>query len=203
MNSYCNYTDEELIAHFRDGDDAVMDFILEKYKKTVINKAKTLYLMGGDEDDLIQEGMIGLFKAVMDYKDDRDASFNTFANLCISRQMYKAIQSASRKKNQPLNSYVSFYENGIDEIENFIEKGEGGNQGLNQNPEHMLIDQENEASLKANIAKTLSALEQRVMDLYIEGNDYKSIALKLGKSPKSIDNTIQRIKNKLSRIGTK
>ena len=203
MNSYCNYTDEELIAHFRDGDDAVMDFILEKYKKTVINKAKTLYLMGGDEDDLIQEGMIGLFKAVMDYKDDRDASFNTFANLCISRQMYKAIQSASRKKNQPLNSYVSFYENGIDEIENFIEKGEGGNQGLNQNPEHMLIDQENEASLKAKIAKTLSALEQRVMDLYIEGNDYKSIALKLGKSPKSIDNTIQRIKNKLSRIGTK
>lgn len=203
MNSYCNYTDEELIAHFRDGDDAVMDFILEKYKKTVINKAKTLYLMGGDEDDLIQEGMIGLFKAVMDYKDDRDASFNTFANLCISRQMYKAIQSASRKKNQPLNSYVSFYENGIDEIENYMEKGEGGNQGLNQNPEHMLIDQENEASLKANIAKTLSALEQRVMDLYIEGNDYKSIALKLGKSPKSIDNTIQRIKNKLSRIGTK
>lgn len=203
MNSYCNYTDEELIAHFRDGDDAVMDFILEKYKKTVINKAKTLYLMGGDEDDLIQEGMIGLFKAVMDYKDDRDASFNTFANLCISRQMYKAIQSASRKKNQPLNSYVSFYENGIDEIENFMEKGEGGNQGLNQNPEHMLIDQENEASLKAKIAKTLSALEQRVMDLYIEGNDYKSIALKLGKSPKSIDNTIQRIKNKLSRIGTK
>lgn len=203
MNSYCNYTDEELIAHFRDGDDAVMDFILEKYKKTVINKAKTLYLMGGDEDDLIQEGMIGLFKAVMDYKDDRDASFNTFANLCISRQMYKAIQSASRKKNQPLNSYVSFYENGIDEIENYMEKGEGGNQGLNQNPEHMLIDQENEASLKAKIAKTLSALEQRVMDLYIEGNDYKSIALKLGKSPKSIDNTIQRIKNKLSRIGTK
>ena len=108
-NGYKGYTDEELIVMLRDGDTAVTDFIMEKYKNLVRSKAKSMFIIGGDEDDLIQEGMIGLFKAIRDYDSGRDASFFTFAELCISRQMYNAVQASGRKKHGPLNSYVSLY----------------------------------------------------------------------------------------------
>ena len=104
---YFNRTDEELIQLLRDGDGGVMDFIMEKYKGLVRSKAKSMYLLGADSEDLIQEGMIGLFKAVRDYDAGRDASFFTFADLCVSRQMYTAVQASSRKKHAPLNKYVS------------------------------------------------------------------------------------------------
>ena len=107
MNRYETYSDEELILLLRDGDNRIMDYIMEKYKGLVRNKAKSMYLLGADNEDLIQEGMIGLFKAVRDYDAGRDASFYTFADLCISRQMYTAVQASGRKKHAPLNSYVS------------------------------------------------------------------------------------------------
>ncbi len=196
MDPFDKLTDEELVTCFRRGEDRAMDYIMNKYKKTVRNKAKALYLMGGDEDDLIQEGMIGLFKAVMDFNRDREASFSTFANLCISRQMYSAVEASLRKKHQPLNSYVSFY----DEMEN--EKGRNSVTEVelsseDDNPELLLIARENEEIIRKTIKDMLSPMENRVMNLFLEGLDYKEIAEKLGKSSKSVDNALQRIKTKL------
>ena len=107
MKKYTEYTDEELVELLRQGDTEVMDYLLEKYKFVVRQKARVLYLAGGEADDLIQEGMIGLFKAIRDYRGDKEASFYTFAQLCVDRQMYNAIQSSTRQKHQPLNSYIS------------------------------------------------------------------------------------------------
>lgn len=179
--------DEDMIERLRAGEEAMMDIILNKYKKTVRNKAKALYLMGGDEDDLIQEGMIGLFKAVVDYRFDKDASFATFANTCISRQMYNAIQMALRKKHQPLNSYISISEGDVDKEE------------IGANPENMVIDRENEHIIRDRVSSLLSALENRVLELMLEGHDYKEIARIMDKTPKTIDNAIQRIKSKLKK----
>src|SRR5574344_2722708 len=112
---YSNFTDEELIQRLRDGENQITDYIMEKFKNLVRNKAKSMYILGADTEDLIQEGMIGLFKAVRDYDSGRDASFFTFADLCISRQMYTAVQASGRQKHAPLNSYVSLYASGNEE----------------------------------------------------------------------------------------
>ena len=111
MTDYEKKTDEELIMDFRGGDTAIMDYLLEKYKPMVKKKAKAMYLLGGDSDDLIQEGMIGLFKAVRDYDSAQEASFGTFAHICVTRQLYSAIRASRRKKHLPLNSYISLYDN--------------------------------------------------------------------------------------------
>ena len=111
---YGNSSDEELILRLRDGEEAITDYIMDKYKNMVRSKAKSMYILGADREDLIQEGMIGLFKAVRDYDTGRDASFFTFADLCVSRQMYTAIQAAGRQKHMPLNTYVSLYADGAD-----------------------------------------------------------------------------------------
>ena len=143
MTDYEKKTDEELIMDFRGGDTAIMDYLLEKYKPMVKKKAKAMYLLGGDSDDLIQEGMIGLFKAVRDYDCGRDASFYTFADLCISRQMYTAVQASKRLKHSPLNSYVSLYERsseGTDnEEKNLIEALAARTQ---MSPEELFLDKE-------------------------------------------------------------
>ena len=145
MEGYEGISDEELISRLRDGDSKVMDFILEKYKILVRSKAKSMYLLGADGEDLIQEGMIGLFKAVRDYDSDRDTSFYTFADLCVSRQMYTAVQASSRKKHMPLNRSVSLNEEGMG--------GEGDGEGRiagadawEKSPEDMLIDRELKAA---------------------------------------------------------
>ena len=111
MEKYSDYSDEELIIRYREGEQQIVDYLMEKYKNVVRSKAGRMFILGADKDDLIQEGMIGLFKAVRDYDSGRDASFYTFADLCISRQMYTAIQAANRKKHTPLNSYISLYKN--------------------------------------------------------------------------------------------
>ena len=193
---YGQMSDEELIERLRGGDSAVMDYICVKYKNLVRSKAKSMFILGSDNDDLIQEGMIGLFKAVMDFNRDREATFSTFANLCISRQMYSAVEASLRKKHQPLNSYVSFY----DEKEN--EKGRNSVTEVelsseDDNPELLLIARENEEIIRKTIKDMLSPMENRVMNLFLEGLDYKEIAEKLGKSSKSVDNALQRIKTKL------
>ena len=144
--------------------------------------------MGGEQDDLIQEGMIGLFKAVRDYHAGKDASFHTFAQLCVDRQMYHAIQSSNRQKHQPLNSYVSM---SSEEWENEVRTM------LQQSPENIVIAQENAAHLESKIRNQLSKFENQVLDMYLDGDNYLTIADKMGKTPKSIDNALQRIRMKV------
>lgn len=200
---YGNSSDEELILRLRDGEEAITDYIMDKYKNMVRSKAKSMYILGADREDLIQEGMIGLFKAVRDYDTGRDASFFTFAELCVSRQMYTAIQAAGRQKHMPLNTYVSLYADGADGEDGLreAERGllESAASRLEQNPEELLIDRENVKRLEEVMEKELSSFEKQVLDLYLTGMKYSQIARVLGKDDKSTDNALQRIKAKLKR----
>ena len=200
---YGNCSDEELILRLRDGEEAITDYIMDKYKNMVRSKAKSMYILGADREDLIQEGMIGLFKAVRDYDTGRDASFFTFADLCVSRQMYTAIQAAGRQKHMPLNTYVSLYADGADgeDGRREAERGllESAASRLEQNPEELLIDRENVKRLEEVMEKELSSFEKQVLDLYLTGMKYSQIARVLGKDDKSTDNALQRIKAKLKR----
>lgn len=200
---YEKCSDEELIVRLRDGESAITDYIMEKYKNLVRSKAKSMYILGADREDLIQEGMIGLFKAIRDYDTGRDASFFTFADLCVSRQMYTAIQAAGRQKHTPLNTYISLYAGSFDN--DSAEKGEEGeliNSVVSQserNPEEVLIDRENVELLERAIDKELSGFEKQVLDLYLTGMKYSQIARVLGRDDKSTDNALQRIKTKLKK----
>ena len=188
IKDFAQYTDEELIEKLRQGEPEVMDYLIDKYKSMVRQKARVLYLVGGEQDDLIQEGMIGLFKAVRDYHAGKDASFHTFAQLCVDRQMYHAIQSSNRQKHQPLNSYVSM---SSEEWENEVRTM------LQQSPENIVIAQENAVHLENEIRNQLSKFENQVLDMYLDGDNYLTIADKMGKTPKSIDNALQRIRMKV------
>ena len=195
-------SDEELILRLRDGESAIIDYIMNKYKNLVRSKAKSMFILGGDNDDLIQEGMIGLFKAIRDYDAGRDASFFTFADLCIMRQIYTAVQASGRKKHAPLNSYISIYSDMTEKDDPASDDREAGlvdiltiNDG--NNPEKMLIDRENVEDIERVIKRELSAFEKQVLDLYMTGMTYTEIARVLGRDEKSTDNALQRIKMKL------
>lgn len=191
MNKYEQYTDEQLVDMLRHGQQDVMDFLIEKYKTMVRQKARVLYLVGGDQDDLIQEGMIGLFKAIQDYRKDKDASFRTFAQLCVDRQIYHAIQSSNRHKHQPLNGYMSM--NG--------EEWEAEERNMfQQSPENIIIDQEAAENMEDLIREQLSQMENKVLTLYLGGNNYLEIADQMKRSPKTIDNAIQRIRRKVKMV---
>ena len=202
MKKYDMITDEQLIRELRQGDAAIMDYIMVKYKNLVKRKAKAMYLIGGENDDLIQEGMIGLFKAVNDYDLKGEASFYSFASLCIMRQMYSAIKMSQRQKHSPLNSYVSLFEEKEDDLNaetqppliDVLEIGK------DNSPEQLFLDKEYFAMIEQELKCKLSDLESRVLHLHLLGEDYHSIAKLLDKSPKSIDNALQRIKNKMSEI---
>ncbi len=196
MINYEHITDEQLICKLRSGDKNIIDYLMEKYKNLVRKEANAMYLLGGENDDLIQEGMIGLFKAVQDYQPDQDASFFSFAKLCITRQMYSAIAASKRKKHSPLNSYISLYETGEDQS-SLIDTMEADGQS---NPEELMVSREYVATLESKLEESLSDLENRVLYLHLLGTDYKTIAKLLDKSPKTIDNAIQRIKNKTQKI---
>lgn len=198
---YCSVTDEELILRLREGETAITDFIMDKYKNLVRNKAKSMYILGADRDDLIQEGMIGLFKAVRDYDSGRDASFATFADLCVSRQMYTAVQASRRQKHTPLNTYISLYggtreKEGEEEPELIASLASR----VDINPEELLIDKENVENLTRQIEKELSPFENQVFDLYLTGMSYTQIARVLGRDEKSTDNALSRIKGKVKKI---
>lgn len=188
MSGYDQCSDEELIVRLQKGEKEISDYLMEKYKEFVRKKARAVYLIGGETDDLIQEGMIGLFKAVQDYRPEKEASFRTFAGLCIDRQLYSAIQSSNRQKHLPLNSYVSLSQAG--EAEDL----EGR---WSENPEAVIIDQERTRILKEEIKKALSPMENKVLAYYMQGYGYVKIAKLLGKNPKSIDNALQRIRGKI------
>ena len=202
MTDYEKKTDEELIMDFRGGDTAIMDYLLEKYKPMVKKKAKAMYLLGGDSDDLIQEGMIGLFKAVRDYDSAQEASFGTFAQICVTRQLYSAIRASRRKKHLPLNSYISLYDNEEISEEKESELIQIQNIASTNNPEDLVIHMESEDSFMNELEGNLSELERKVLYLHLLGTDYRTIAKLLGKSPKAVDNALQRIKTKAEELLT-
>ena len=195
---YSQVSDEELIDRLRNGEGRIIDYIMDKYKNLVRSKARSMYILGADNEDLIQEGMIGLFKAIRDYDCGRDASFYTFADLCISRQMYTAVQASRRQKHWPLNTYVSLYSNSRSHGENEeMELAEALPPDQDLNPETLFIDRERVEYLESQIDKELSSFEKQVLDLYLTGMSYSQIAKVLGREEKSTDNALQRLKGKL------
>lgn len=197
-SKYEEFSDEELILRLRDGEQGIEDYIMNKYKNLVKSKAKSMFILGGESDDLIQEGMIGLFKAIRDYDAGRDASFFTFADLCVSRQLYTAVSASGRKKHMPLNTYVSlsYDDSGDDSV---ILYDSYQDNALN-NPERMLIDQENVDTIEKLIVSELSDFERQAIELHLTGMSYSQIARVLGKDDKSTDNALSRAKNKLKKL---
>ena len=201
MSKYSKVADEQLIADLRNGESEIMDYLMVKYKYMVRQKARAMYLMGGENEDLIQEGMIGLIKAVRDFDPSQGASFSSFAELCVSRQMYTAIEASQRKKHFPLNSYISLYEEG----EN-IEDGKGLplidliEPTVENDPEALYFGKEYTEEFADQLQKNLSPLENHVLYLHLLGTDYRKIAELLEKSPKTIDNAIQRIRTKAGKL---
>ena len=192
---YEAFSDEELIEKLRQGENDITDYILEKYKPLVRKKTNAMYLIGGETEDLIQEGMIGLFKAIRDYRPDKDASFYHFAELCINRQLYSALEASNRKKHQPLNSYISLSDQdnqGAVAAELLVDQERG--------PEQMVIEQELWEEYKRRLEQNLSKMENKVLQYYLDGNHYIQIAGIMGKCPKSIDNALQRIRQKIRQI---
>ena len=194
MTEYKKLTDEELIRRLRMGETGIIDYLMEKYKNLVRKEANAMYLLGGETDDLIQEGMIGLFKAIRDYREERETSFFHFAELCIARQIYSAIEASNRKKHVPLNTYVSFYSQTTEEGKSLAETLLTDQM---DDPVQLVIEQENFTAFWEQLREQLSALERQVLDAYLEGKNYRQIAEKLGKSPKTIDNALSRIKGKI------
>ena len=190
-------SDDELVARFQGGDNDSLDVLLQRYRRFTRAKARGYFLIGADSDDIEQEGMIGLFKAVRDFRSDRQASFRAFAELCITRQIITAIKTATRQKHQPLNSYLSLSgtrpgeENGSGTVEEVLEA-----KGL-IDPIEFIISMEDLRSMRRMMSEMLSKLEVEVLRLYVEGKSYQEIAEVLGRHVKSIDNALQRIKRKL------
>ena len=200
MEHYELYMDEELVQMYRDGDERAVEAIMERYKNFVGKKAHAMYIVGGEMEDLIQEGMIGLYKAVTAYDKTKAASFMTFASLCINGQIMNAVKASNAKKNSPLNRYVSLDEpvNGTDD--NTDVKLVDTLAGIyEQNPELLYIDKEYTGSLEQKALEALSPLERKVIKLLMSGKDYVKIAEELERTPKSIDNAIQRARTKIGK----
>lgn len=199
---YKMLTDDQLLLLIREEkDEDSKKYLLEKYEELVHKRAKAMYMLGGDEQDILQEGRIGLLKAIRDFDFGRDASFFTFADLCISRQIFTAIQSSNRKKHEPLNRYISLYEGG-----NTQEDATGGQMNLmermakqpgSMDPESIVIDQENVEQIEQILESILSDFEKQVIDLMKTDLNYVEIANVLSVPQKSIDNAIQRIRAKM------
>ena len=191
---YQNQKDESLIQQIHLGNEQIVDYILDKYKPLVRKKANTMYLIGGETEDLIQEGMIGLFKAIRDYNEEKESSFYHFAELCINRQIYTVVEAYNRKKHAPLNTYISLY-SGTNE--DGVVLADALTTGIAENPEERMIEQENLNIFLVKLKERLSKMECQVLDYYLLGLNYQQIAEEMQKTPKSIDNALQRIKVKV------
>ena len=198
MSDYAELADEDVVALCRQGDTMAEEYLLNKYKNFVRSKARSYFLIGADHEDIVQEGMIGLYKAIRDFRPDKLSSFRAFAELCITRQIITAIKTATRQKHIPLNSYVSLNKPLYDEesdrtlLDVIIE-------GRATNPEELIIGQEDLNSIHHKIDEVLSGLEQEVLRAYLDGKSYQEIADNLGRHVKSIDNALQRVKRKLEK----
>jgi RNA polymerase sporulation-specific sigma factor len=192
-------TDEEIAMLAQQGDSDATEWLLNKYKNFVRSKARSYFLVGADHEDIVQEGMIGLFKAFRDFKPDKLASFRAFAEICVTRQIITAIKTATRQKHIPLNSYVSLNKPIYDEesdrtlLDVITERRA-------TNPEELIIGQEDLSSIEGKIGEVLSDLEWEVLTAYLEGKSYQEIARELGRHVKSIDNALQRVKRKLEHL---
>ena len=197
-SQFADLPDEQIVLQAQQGDSTAVEYLLSKYKNFVRSKARSYFLIGADHEDIVQEGMIGLFKAIRDYQAERLSSFRAFAELCITRQIITAIKTATRQKHVPLNSYVSLNKPIYDEesdrtLMDVIVEGRA------QNPEELIIGRENLVSIRDRVDQVLSSLEQDVLNAYLDGKSYQEIADKLGRHVKSIDNALQRVKRKLEK----
>ncbi len=192
--------DEELIVELaRQGDPKAQELLIRKYKNFVRSKARAYFLIGADKEDIVQEGMIGLFKAMRDYQPDKVASFRSFAELCIKRQIITAIKTATRQKHIPLNSYVSLNKPIFDEESDRTLYDLMMN-SKELNPEHLLIKREELDLIEEKMGEVLSELERKVLSAYLEGKSYQEISVEMNKHIKSIDNALQRVKKKLEKF---
>jgi RNA polymerase sporulation-specific sigma factor len=198
MHGYDLNTDEEIVEAVREGKSDALEYLIIKYKNFVRAKARSYFLIGADREDIVQEGMIGLYKAIRDFRDDKLASFKAFAELCITRQIITAIKTATRQKHIPLNSYVSLdkpiYDEDSDRTLLDVICG-----SKVTDPEELVIHKEEFSGLEDKMGEILSELEQRVLMLYLDGKSYQEIAVDLDRHVKSIDNALQRVKRKLER----
>ena len=190
--------DEQLVLLAQQADGQAIEYLLNKYKNFVRSRARSYFLIGADHEDIVQEGMIGLFKAVRDYKPGKVSSFRAFAELCITRQIISAIKTATRQKHIPLNSYVSlnrplFEEDSDRTLLDVI------TEETPSNPEEMLIDREDLSVIEGRIGSLLSDLEKQVLVRYVEGKSYVEISEEMNRHVKSIDNALQRVKRKLGK----
>jgi RNA polymerase sporulation-specific sigma factor len=198
ISQYAVYTDEQIVEMSHNGDSSAEEYLLDKYKNFVRSKARSYFLVGADHEDIVQEGMIGLYKAIRDFRPDKLSSFRAFAELCITRQIITAIKTATRQKHIPLNNYVSLNKPLYDEesdrtlLDVIVE-------GRISDPEELIINMENVGNIRTKINEVLSSLEQQVLNAYLDGKSYQEIAEALGRHVKSIDNALQRVKRKLEK----
>ena len=195
-----NLSDEELVELSVTGDKSATEYILNKYKNFVKAVVRMYFLVGADRDDVVQEGMIGLFKAIRDFDSSKQASFKSFAEMCVKRQVLTAIKNATRQKHIPLNSYVSLSKP-VYSDENSDETLMDTLPGFESiDPEELFIGKENISNLGVKIEENLSKLEKEVLSMYLSGISYQEIAKLMGRPPKSIDNALQRVKKKLEKF---
>ena len=197
--NYSLMLDEDLVEDVRLGDNNALEFLINKYKSFVRAKARTYFLIGADREDIIQEGMIGLYKAIRDFRGDKLSSFRAFAELCITRQIITAIKTATRQKHIPLNSYVSLNRPIFDEESDRTLMDVIGEEKISD-PEERIINREEFAGIEEKMSEILSSLEWEVLSLYLQGKSYQEIAEELDRHVKSIDNALQRVKRKLEKF---
>lgn len=190
--------DEMILEYVREGDQEALTFLIQKYRNFVKAKSRSYFLIGADREDIIQEGMIGLYKAIRDYKEDKLSSFKAFAELCITRQIITAIKTATRQKHIPLNSYVSLDKPIYDE-ESDRTLLDVLTESKTMDPEELFINQEENVDIELKMSELLSDLERKVLSLYLDGRSYQEISEELNRHVKSIDNALQRVKRKLER----
>ena len=199
-SKYQNLTDEQIISEIKNGDEEALSYILEKYKDLVNVKVSKYFIIGAEKEDTVQEGMIGLFKAIKNYNAEKQNSFKSFANICIERQLITAIKTSNRQKHQPLNSYLSLntaaYENNDDDS---LELLETFNSKTIEDPLETIMKQEQYNEVETAVNKNLSKFEQKVLSRFLNGESYTVIAKKLNTPVKSIDNAIQRIRKKATK----
>lgn len=198
MVEYGPLDDEVILEYVRGGDQEALTFLIQKYRNFVKAKSRSYFLIGADREDIIQEGMIGLYKAIRDYKEDKLSSFKAFAELCITRQIITAIKTATRQKHIPLNSYVSLDKPIYDE-ESDRTLLDVLTESKNMDPEELVINQEENVDIELKMSELLSDLERKVLSLYLDGRSYQEISEELNRHVKSIDNALQRVKRKLER----
>lgn len=192
--------DEELIVErARKGDPRAQEILIKRYKNFVRSKARSYFLIGADREDIVQEGMIGLFKAMRDYQPDKVTSFRSFAELCIKRQIITAIKTATRQKHIPLNSYVSLNKPMFDDESDRTLFDVMSTSSKELNPEHLIIKREELSSIEEKMGEVLSDLEWKVLNAYLEGKSYQEISVEMNKHVKSVDNALQRVKKKLEK----